>query len=114
MALNEGKHTAEFLLSEGNGEISRDQIVVALAAAELAAGTVMGRITASGKYVQYSNAAVDGTQTAVGILFAKAPDSTADQKATLIARNAEVLGAELTGLDAAATIELAAIGIIVR
>ena len=32
--LNEGKHTAEFLLSEGNGYISREQVTVAAAAGD--------------------------------------------------------------------------------
>jgi LAS superfamily LD-carboxypeptidase LdcB len=34
----EGKHTAEFLLSEGNGSISREQVTIAAAAAALPAG----------------------------------------------------------------------------
>lgn len=112
--LTEGRHTAEFLLSEANGYQSREQVVLAAAAAALSAGTVMGKITASGKYVAYSNAAVDGSQTAAGILYANAPDSAADQKVTIIARNAEVKGTSLTGSDAPALVELAAIGIIVR
>ena len=33
-------------------------------------GTVVGRVTASGKVGPYDDAASDGTQTAVGILFA--------------------------------------------
>jgi hypothetical protein len=112
--LTEGRHTAEFLLSEANGYQSREQVVLAAAAPALSAGTVMGKITASGKYVAYSNAAVDGSQTAVGILYANAENSAADQKVTIIARNAEVKGVALTGSDAPALVELAAIGIIVR
>lgn len=114
MALNEGKHTAEFLLSEGEGSISREQVTIAAAAGALAAGTVLGKITASGKYAAYNNGASDGTQVAAGVLYAAAPDLATDQKAVAIVRMAEVLGAELTGNDAAGTADLAALSIIVR
>jgi hypothetical protein len=43
--LTEGKHPTEFLLSEGNGSISREEITIAAAAAALVAGTVLGKIT---------------------------------------------------------------------
>lgn len=114
MALSEGKYTGEFLLSEANGTRSREEVVIAAAAGAMVPGTVVGKITASGKYVAYSNGAADGTQTAVGVLYHDVPDSAADQKAVIIARDAEVNGDELTGSDAPALVELAAIGIIVR
>lgn len=41
----EGKHTGEFLLSEGNGSISREQVVIAAAASAMVPGTVVGKIT---------------------------------------------------------------------
>lgn len=114
MALNEGKHTAEFLLSEGNGTISRDQVTIAAAAGAMDAGTVLGKITASGKYAAYDNGASDGTEVAAGVLYAKAPDMAADQKAVAIVRNAELLGAALTGNDANGVADLKALGLIVR
>jgi hypothetical protein len=112
--LNQGKWTGEFLLSEGNGDISREQVTIAAASPAMVPGTVLGKITASGKYAPYNNANVDGTQTAAGILYAACPDSASDQKAVMIARYAEVAQVELTGYDVAAGVELAAIGIIVR
>lgn len=112
--LNQGKNTAEFLLSEGNGSISREQGVLSSVAGALVPGTVLGRITVGGELVAYSNGASDGSQTAVGVLYAKAPDSTADQKVVYIARHAEVILAELTGADAAAQVELLALGIVCR
>ena len=114
MALNEGKHAGEFLLSEGNGDISREQVTIAAAAGALVPGTVLGKITASGKYVAYSNAASDGSEVAAGIVFYEVPDSASDQKVLAIVRSAEVIGAELTGLDAPGTADLRAIGVIVR
>ena len=95
--LTEGRHTAEFLLSEANGYQSRESVVLSSAAAALAAGTLLGKITASGKYIAYSNGASDGSQTVAGILYANAPDSAADQKVTIIARNAEGALALLQG-----------------
>lgn len=112
--LNEGKYTAEFLLSEGNGFISRDTAVLAATATDIAPGTVMGVVTATGHWAPYSNAASDGTQTAKGVLYAKAKADTGTQEAVVIARNAEVKGVELTGVDAAAVVDLAAVGVIVR
>jgi hypothetical protein len=114
MALQEGNHTAEFLLSEGNGEISREQVIVAAAAGALVAGTVVGKITASGKYVAYNNAATDGSQAAAGVLYAAAPDLTVDQKAVIIARQAEVIGSKLAGLDNDGRNDLAGLGIVIR
>lgn len=114
MALNQGKFTGEFIVSEGNGSISREQIVIAAASPAMVAGTVLGKITATGKYAPYNNANADGTQTAVAILYDNIPDSASDQKATAIVRLAEVQQSELTGYDAAAGAELALTHIIVR
>lgn len=114
MALVEGKHTGEFLLSEGNGSISREQVVISSTAGAMVPGTVVGVITATGEYAAYSNAASDGTQTAAGILYAAAPDLAVDQRAVVITRHAEVIEALLTGIDAAGKADLKALGIICR
>lgn len=114
MSLSQGKFTGEFLLSEGNGTISREQVVISSTAGALVPGTVLGKVTATGEYVAYSNGAADGSEVAAGILYAAAPDSTADQKAVAIVRHAEVQASELTGLDAPARVDLAAVGIICR
>lgn len=114
MILNEGKHTGEFLLSEAHNFRSRENIVIAAAAAALPTGTLLGKITASGKHVAYADGASDGSQTAVGILYATAPDLAGDQKAVMIARDAEVIQGELTGLDTAGRADLLALGIIIR
>ena len=51
--LTEGVHPIEFLLSEGQGTRSRDAIVIASGSGVVKAGTVLGKITASGKYTRY-------------------------------------------------------------
>ncbi len=106
-------HNAEFLLSEGEGVISRDAVTLAKGQ-NLVAGTVLGKITASGKYAAYNNAATDGTETAAGILLMSTDATNADMPAVAITRLAEVTAQSLTGLDTAATADLAALNIIVR
>lgn len=110
----EGKHTAEFLLSEGNGTISRETVTIAAAAGAMVPGTVVGKITASGKYAEYNNGHSDGTEVAAGIVYASVADSAADQKAVIIARSAEVNKNLLTGIDTAGVADLLALGIICR
>lgn len=112
--LTQGRNTGEFIQSEGNGNISREVGTLAAAAAALVPGTLLGKLTTGGKLVAYSNAASDGSQTCIGVLYAAAADLAADQKVVYVARLAEVKRAELTGLDAAAEVELNALNIFVR
>lgn len=112
--LTEPVHTAEFILSmDDDGSISVDTITI-VSGQNLPAGQVLGKITASGKYKAYDNAAVDGSQTAAGILYAATDATGGDQPATGVMRLAEVTGSLLTGLDAPGTADLAALNIIVR
>jgi len=55
-------------LASGHGVDARIRITIAQGY-KLSAGTVLGKITASGKYGPYSASATDGRQTAVGILM---------------------------------------------
>lgn len=112
--LTEPTRAGEFLVSEGNGRISRDVETVASGSGKLTAGTVLGRITASGKLAAYDDTATDGSETAVAVLFETVDATSADAKAVIVSRLAEVNGAELTGLDANGTADLAAVNIIVR
>lgn len=112
--LVEGNHVGEFLLSEGKGSISREQFVFDAAAPAMVSGTLVGKITASGKYTKYDNAAADGTQTCVGILYSQLDNLAVAQNGAVIVRSAEVAAARLTGSDAAGVADLLALGIIVR
>lgn len=85
----------QFLLSEGEGEISRESITVASGAGVLLPGTVLGKVTASGKYVAYDNDAADGSQTAVAILCYGIDATSADVTTSAIVRLAEVSKANL-------------------
>jgi hypothetical protein len=63
--LTEGKHPGEFLASEGNGTLSRD-VVTLISGQNLVAGTVLGKITASGKYTIVNPGAVEGAGPSQG------------------------------------------------
>lgn len=85
----------EFLISEGNGQISRDEVTVASGAGALKAGRVMGIVTSGGKYKAYDNGASDGTEVAAGVLAYDVDATSGDQAAVVIARLAEVKAAGL-------------------
>lgn len=118
--LTEGTRKAEFLVSEANLYRSRGTGTVTVPSGGLGSGTILGVITATGKYVRHDAVASDGSEDEAGILFEPLAD-TGDTEATIILRDAEVNGAELTyedGADAnqitASNVALAALGIIVR
>lgn len=118
----EGKRDTEGVLSEANGQRSRDNIVIASGAGIVAPMTVLGRITASGKYVVSENTASDGSETAVAVNLYGVDATSADASVAAIVRDAELNGNYLTygasrNLDAeklAARVDLAAEGVIVR
>lgn len=102
----EAIRSGAFLLSEGNGKISREEITIASGAGVLQAGTILGKVSASGKYVAYDNAASNGSETAAGVLYAQADATNGDAKALLVDCNAVVKESELIGLDADARADL--------
>lgn len=120
-----GQENAEYLISEANGYRSREAVTVTVPAnTTLEAGTILGKISASGKYVRHNAAAVDGSEAEAAILYETLTNTTGagvDNTATATLRDAEVSGEELTyevGADAAqitaSDAALAALGIIVR
>jgi hypothetical protein len=118
----EGRHPGEFLLIEGNGQISREAAVIVSGSGVIAPGTVLGKISASGKYQPSPATGTDGSETAVAVALYGCDATSADQKIAIIARSAEVKADGLlfhstvndaTKRTAKAT-QLAAAGIIVR
>ena len=114
-----------FLLSEGNGNYSRDVGTILSGEGALAAGTVLGIVTASGKYVASPNAQVagkEGGETAKAILAYPVDATSADADAVIITRGAEVKAGELAyqatvndaTKKAAKATQLKAVDIIVR
>lgn len=83
--------TGAFLKSEGTGHISRDTITIASGSGVVLAGTVLGKVTASGKHVPYNDDGTDdGSRTAAAILLADVDATNADTTAVGITRLAEV------------------------
>ena len=124
--LEEDLHrTAAFLVSEGQGTISREQEMIAGGSGKIKPGTVLGKVTASGKLKPLAPAANDGTQNAAAILYEGCDtgkdDGAEDVRRTIIARHAEVHGAMLLWPDGiadakkkAAVEKLAGLGIVIR
>lgn len=76
-----------FILSEADSYLSRDTVTIVSGAGKLVAGTVLGKITASGKYMAAPNAEVEdleGAETAVAVLAEAVDASSADVKALVV------------------------------
>lgn len=116
--LTQGIQPYEFLLSEANGMRSRGQVTVTISGATaLPSGTVLGKITATGKYIKYVDGAADGSQTAAAVLGTPLAGVNGDYKATVFERDCEVIGKYLNGgvaLDAPGIADLKALGVLVR
>lgn len=120
--LTEGRHPGEFLMSEAKGQRSRGNITVASGAGIIAPGTVLGKITASGKYLASAVGATDGSETAVAVALYGCDATASDAAIAAIMRDAEVNGQVLTyhpdrnevAEKAAAHAQLEALGIITR
>lgn len=117
---SESFHDEEFLLSEANGNQSREEVTIVSGAGVLVAGTVLGKITSGGKYDAYDQQAGTGIEAAAGILCRKVDATDTDVLAAIIKRNAEVKADALTWPDGSPTditagvADLLALGIIVR
>lgn len=123
--LTEGARAAEYLVSEANDWRSRDEVTVTVPAnTTFAPGTILGKLTASGKFVRHNAALATGAEDESGILMFEAINDTGsaiDVTRTITARDAEVDGAKLTYEDGAdapqiatSNAALAALGIVVR
>jgi Bacteriophage lambda head decoration protein D len=89
----EGIHSAEFLLSSEESQ-SLDKATL-ISGQNLVTGTVLGKITISGKYTLHNNAASDGSEVAAAILYDTADASAADMPVVIVSRLAEVADAKL-------------------
>jgi len=124
--LTEGTRGYAFLVSEANGMYrSRQEVTLTIpATSTIVPGTIVGAITASGKFIAQLAAAIDGSQTPAGLLLVPQTNTTGsaiDVVATVVRRDAEVVKTEITYDPAAngaailaADVALAALGIIVR
>ena len=116
----ESNYLGDWLKFEEDNLYSRDEATVA-SGQNLATGTVIGVITASGKVTQLAPGASDGSQNAAGVLLNAVDASTGDKPGVIIARHAIcsdkglVWPGSITGPQKAAAIsQLKALGILVR
>lgn len=85
--LTEGKHEGEFIGQMAMGLGYHVDEVTILSGQNLVAGHVVGKVTASGKFVAYDNAGTDdGRRTVAGILVAAVDASGADAKSRVLRR----------------------------
>jgi len=110
-----------YIVSEANGYRSREQGVIASGAGVLKPGAVMGKVTATGKYVPFAPAAADGSETAAAILYEGCDATAADVRRAFTVRDTEVHADVLVFADGttdpqktAALASLAAAGIVGR
>jgi len=123
--LTKGKASAAFIISQANGYQNSDDVTVTVPAdTTYAGGTILGKITATGKFVRHAAGAGDGSENEAGVLYETLTNTTGsgvDNASTLFIRLSEVAESELTyevGADGAqitaSNLALKALGIIVR
>lgn len=122
--LTEGRHAGGFLVWEAFWDYTREVITIATGGTNpiLEPGTVLGKITASGKFAANDPAAVDGTETAIAVLWGQADATAADVDAVVLLRGPAIVNGNdlvFTGTPTALEITaahtaLAAVGILTR
>lgn len=111
--VTQGPRTAAFLMTESNGERSREQITLLKGTTAFPPGQVLSK-NAAGKFVAFT-APAEGATVEVAILYeGRVADNSGDRRATGIVRDCEVIESLLIGLTDPAKVALAAAGIILR
>ncbi|MBF0487549.1 MAG: head decoration protein [Nitrospirae bacterium] len=103
----------QFNLLAGDHDPIQIPVTTASDASAMVLGTVLGRVTATGKYKGYAAGNSDGTQVPRAIL-ARDVDSPAGNTAVTAYVHGEFNANALTGLDAAATLKLQEFGIFIK
>jgi len=101
---------SDWLKREADSHYSREEIVVVSGEGVLESGTILGKITASGKYRRHTVAGADGGETAAAILMWKVDATSADAAGVAVVRDAIVAQqALLYGTDVDTAPERAAV-----
>ncbi len=77
---------SDVLHMEGDKYYSRKLVTLLTGAGVIKMGTVLGKITASSKYIAYDNDAADGSEVADAILLRDADVSSGDVEAVVLIR----------------------------
>lgn len=93
-----GARQSDWLVFEECGitRYSRENIVVVAGSGQLPTGTVLGKITASGKYGVYDTAGSGGIETAAAILAEPVDATSGDVKGSAVVRLARIAPGSLT------------------
>ncbi len=111
-----------------NEPVSTTSVAIDIRNGVIVSGTLLGKLTATGKYVPAAASGSDGSQTASAILICGSASNTSvdttagDQKVVILTRHADVSHAGITygttindaTKRAAAQSQLAAVGIVTR
>ncbi len=118
--LTEGYFRGEFLVSEAQAGLSREQITL-ISGQSVVPGEVLGQITSGGKYTAWDEDAADGSEGAVAIAHEAIDASAGDVLGWVVIRDAVVNNGDLTysasadvGELAAAVVNMALTNLIVR
>jgi len=109
--LTEGRHAGGFLVWEAFRDYTREVVTIATGGTYpvLEPGTVLGKITATGKYAAHDPAAVDGTETAVAVLWGPADATLADATVVALVRGPAVVnGKDLVFVGTPTALEITA------
>jgi hypothetical protein len=115
-------YDGDFVITEANGTMSREQVLL-LRGVRVEAGTVLGKVTASGLYAPLNLAAVDGSQNAAAVLrdHRDALAGADTRRGVVMVRNCDLNGKKLiwpSGITVnqrkAAEAQLAATSVLVR
>ena len=106
LTLTEGRHSGEFIGEMAMGIGFHADLSTVLSGQNLVAGAVVGKVTASGKYVAFDNAGTDdGRRVAAGVLVSAVDASSADATGLVMVRGPAIINKnDLTwasGIDAA-------------
>lgn len=85
------KTASDVVKDEGKNRFSRDDDTLASGSGVVVCGTVLGMVTASGKFKPLAPAATDGTQTASAIILQNADATSADQIVVNLKRRAQIV-----------------------
>lgn len=85
------KSDTDVVKDEGKNRFSRDEDTLASGSGVVVTGTVLGKVTASGKFKPLAPAASDGSQTAAAIILQYADATAADVRVVNLKRRAQVV-----------------------
>lgn len=97
------KFTHDWLVHELDPQLYRRAGVIASGSGVVTTGLVLGRITASGKYVPLDPAATNGSQNAAAIVLNRVDATSADAETAILTGHAQIVPSQLTWSAAADT-----------